>query len=166
LSAAGATVRRKLLKRRTRLGAVLAGGLVLLLGAGCGGGDDGGGEGGGGGGDLQAQAVAVGVLLDEIEAIPATATTADAFSAQLEPVRAQIQTLVEEIGATDAPDELSSQKDQLSNRLLALRTQLGRVDGLLANDDLEAAKTATDQLLSIQQLRQTIAAIESASGAR
>ena len=115
---------------------------------------------------MQAQAVAVGALLDEIEAIPATATTADAFSAQLEPARAQIQTLIEEIGATDAPDELSSQKDQLSNRLLSLRTQLGRVDGLLANDDLEAAKTATEQLLSVEQLRQTIAAIESASGAR
>ena len=63
----GATVRRTL-SRRTRLGAVLAGGLVLLLAAACGGGGGGGG-GGGDSGDLQAQAQQVGALLDQIEAL-------------------------------------------------------------------------------------------------
>jgi hypothetical protein len=160
----GATVRRKLLTRRTRLGAVLAGALVLLLAAGCGGGGDGGGGGGEEAGDLAAQAAAVGALLDEIEALPETATTAEAFSTQLAPLRDQIQTLIEQIEATDAPDELSSQKDQLANRLRGLRTQLGRVQGLLLNDDLEGAKVATEQLLSVQELRRAIAAIEAASG--
>ncbi len=69
-----------------------------------------------------------------------------------------------QIEQTDAPDELSSQKDQLSNRLLSLRTQLSRVQGLLAAGDLESAQAATEQLLSIQELRQTIAVIEAASG--
>jgi hypothetical protein len=165
LSAVGATVRRKLLTRRTQLGAVLAGALILLLAAGCGGGGDGGG-GEDDAGDLAAEAAAVGALLDEIEALPETATSAEAFSTQLAPLRDQIQTLIEQVGATDAPDELSSQKDQLANRLRGLRTQLGRVQGLLTNGDLEAAKVATEQLLSIQQIRQTIAAIEAASGGR
>ena len=44
----------------------------------------------------------------------------------------------------------------LTNRLRGLRTQLGRVQGLLLSDDLEGAKVATEQLLSIQQIRQTI----------
>jgi hypothetical protein len=37
------------------------------------------------------------------------------------------------------------------------------VQGLLANDDLEAAQAATEQLLSANQIRQTIAAIEAAT---
>jgi hypothetical protein len=136
---------------------------VLLLAAACGGGGGGGG-GGGDATDLQSQAEQVGALLDQIEALPTSATTAEDFSAQLGPLRDQIQTHIEQIEQTDAPDELSSQKDQLANRLLSLRTQLGRVEGLLVAGDLEAAQTATGQLLSIQELRQTIAAIESASG--
>jgi hypothetical protein len=126
---------------------------------GCGSGDSGGGE-GGDAGDLAAQAAAVSALLDQIEALPTTATTAEEFSAQLGPLREQIRGLIDEVQATSAPDELSSQKEQLSNRLRGLQTQLGRVQGLLAADDLEGAKTATGQLLSINQLRQTIIAIE------
>jgi hypothetical protein len=38
------------------------------------------------------------------------------------------------------------------------------VNGLLIADNLEGAKVATEQLLSIAQLRQTISAIESAAG--
>ncbi len=162
LSARGVTVRRTLPSRRTRIGAVLAGALVLLVAAGCGGGS-GGGDDSADAGDLAAQAAAVGTLLDEIEALPTTATTAQEYSAQLAPLREQIQGLIEQVNATSAPDELSSQQDQLANRLHSLRTQLGRVAGLLANDDLEGAKSATEQLLSIAQLRQTIAAIEAAS---
>jgi hypothetical protein len=162
VSVTGATVRRTL-TRRTRLGAVLAGGLVLLLAAACGGGDGGGG-GGGGSGDLQAQAQQVGALLDQIEALPTSSATVDDFAAQLGPLRDQIQAQIEQIEQTDAPDELSSQKDQLANRLRSLRTQLGRVSGLLTQGDLEAAQTATEQLLAIQQIRLTIAAIEGAAG--
>jgi hypothetical protein len=158
------TVRRTLLTRRTRLGVVLAGALVLLLATGCGGGGGGGGDGGGDATDLQAQAEQVGALLDQIEALPTSATTAEEFSAQLAPLRDQIQTHIEQIEQTDAPDELSSQKDQLSNRLLSLRTQLSRVQGQLTAGDLESAQAATGQLLSIQELRQTIAVIEAASG--
>jgi hypothetical protein len=164
LSAEGATVRRTLPSRRARTGAVLAGVLVLLVGAACGGGGDDGGDGGGGdAADLQAQAQQVGALLDQIEALPTTATTAQQFSTELAPLRDQIQVLIEQVQETSAPDELSSQKDQLSNRLRSLRTSLGRVSGLLANDDLEGAKVATEQLLAINQLRETIAAIEAAS---
>ena len=134
-----------------------------MLAAACGGGGDGGG-GSEDAGDLAAQAAAVGALLDEIEALPETATSAETFLTQLAPLREQIQTQIEQIQATDAPDELSSQKEQLGNRLRGLRTQLGRVQGLLLDDNLEGAKVATEQLLSIQQIRQTIAAIEAASG--
>jgi hypothetical protein len=162
LSVEGVTVRRKL-TRRTRLGAVLAGGLVLLLAAGCGGSGGGGGE-EAGSGDLQAQAQQVGALLDQIEALPASSATADDFAAQLDPLRGQIQAQIEQIEQTDAPEALSSQKDQLANRLRSLRTQLGRVSGLLLQGDLDAAQTATEQLLAVQQLRLTIAAIEEAAG--
>jgi soluble cytochrome b562 len=164
LSAQRFTVPRKLLTR-AGLGAVLAGALLaLLVAAGCGGG---GGDGGGGDGDsadLEATAQQVATLLDQIEALPTTATSAEDFSAKLAPIRDQIQALQEQVEQTDAPDELSSQRDQLANRLRALRTQLGRVEGLLAAGDLETAKTATEGLISLQQIRATIAAIEAASG--
>jgi hypothetical protein len=104
----------------------------------------------------------VSALLDQIEALPTTATSTQQFSSELAPLRDQIQTQIEQIQETSAPDELSSQKDQLANRLRGLRTQLGRVAGLLAADDLEGAQTATENLLSIAELRQTIAAIEAA----
>ena len=92
--------------------------------------------------------------------------TPQQFSTELAPLRDQIQALIEQVQDTSAPDELSSQKEQLSNRLRSLRTSLGRVSGLLANDDLEGAKAATEQLLAINQLRQTIAAIEAAASGR
>jgi soluble cytochrome b562 len=148
--------------RRTRLGAALAGALVLLLGAACGGGG-GGGDDSAGTADLAAQAQQVGALLDQVEALPTSATTTADFQAKLGPLRDQIQTLMDQINETSVPDELNSQKDQLGNRLRSLRTQLGRVDGLLLADNLDGAKTATEQLLSIQQLRITIAAIEEAA---
>jgi len=163
LSEQEATVPLTLLRRRTRLGAVLAGVLVLLLATGCGGGGGGGGDGGSDTADLEAQAQQVGALLDQIEALPTSATTAEDFSAQLGPLRDQIQVLIDQIEQTDVPDELSSQRDQLGNRLHGLRTQLGRVNGLLIAGDLDAAKAATEQLLSIQELRATIATIEAAS---
>jgi soluble cytochrome b562 len=163
LSAQGFTVRRKLLTR-AGLGAVLAGALLaLLLAAGCGGG--GGGDGGDGdSADLEAKAQQIATLLDQIEALPTTATSAQDFSTKLAPLRDQIQTLQEQVEQTQAPDNLTSQRDQLANRLRSLRTQLGRVEGLLASGDLENAKTATEGLISVQQLRATIAAIEAASG--
>ena len=139
--------------------------VALLLVAGCGGGSGGGGEGEGGDAtDLEAQAAQIEVLLDKIDALPTTATSAQDFSAQLAPLREQVQTLQEEVEQTQAPENLTSQRDQLANRLRSLRTQLGRVEGLLANDDLETAKTATEQLISVQQLRVTIAAIKAAAG--
>jgi hypothetical protein len=70
---------------------------------------------------------------------------------------------MDQINQTSVPDELNSQKEQLANRLRSLRTQLGRVDGLLLADNLDGAKTATEQLLSIQQIRITIDAIEEAA---
>jgi hypothetical protein len=73
----GVTVPRKLLTRRTRIGAVLAGALVLLVAVGCGGGGGwGGGDGGGDSADLEAQAEQISTLLDQIEAVPTTATSA------------------------------------------------------------------------------------------
>jgi hypothetical protein len=164
LSAQGFTVPRKLLTR-AGLGAVLAGALLaLLVAAGCGGGGGDGGGGDGGSADLEATAQQVATLLDQIEALPTTATSAQDFTAKLAPLREQVQTLQEQVEQADAPDELSSQRDQLANRLRALRTQLGRIEGLLAAGDLETATTATEGLISLQQLRATIAAIEAASG--
>lgn len=164
MSARGVTVRRTLPTRRTRIRALVLASAVVLLLAACGGGGDDGGGGGDGAGDLAAQAAAVGALLDQIEALPSSTTTVDEFSAQLAPLREQIDVLTEQVAQTDVPDELSSQRDQLSNRLRGLRTQLGRVNGLLIAGDLEGAKVATEQLLSIAQLRQTITTIQNASG--
>jgi hypothetical protein len=126
---------------------------------GCGSGSGGGG-GGDDTGDLAADAASVEALLDQIEALPTSATTAEEFSAQLAPLREQIQGLIEQVAQASAPEELNSEKLQLGGELRGLRTQLGRVQALLANDDLEGAKTVTEQLLSINQLRQTIASIE------
>ncbi len=163
MSPQGATVPHNLVPRRTRLGALLAGLLVLLLATACGGG--GGGGGGDGGGDateLQAQAQQVGALLDKIEALPTSATTAEEFSQQLTPLRDQIQAAIEGVASADAPDELVSLQNQLGNTLRSLRTQLNRVQSLADAGDLETAKASTQQLLSIVELRKAIEAIESA----
>jgi soluble cytochrome b562 len=133
-----------------------------LAASACGSGG-GGSDGGDGEGDLPAQAAQAGALLDQIEALPTTATTADQFSTELETLRNQLRTLTQEVQETSAPDELSSQKKQFENRLQGLQTQLGRVQSLLAADDLEGAETAIGNLLSIEQVRQTIASIEDAS---
>ena len=98
------------------------------------------------------------------QALSTSATTAQEFSAQLGPLRDQVQTLIEQVGQADAPEELGSEKEQLRLRARRASDQLGRVEGLLASDDLEGAKTATEQLLSIQQMRQVIARIEAGSG--
>jgi hypothetical protein len=92
--------------------------------------------------------------------LPTSATTAEEFSAQLAPLREQIQGLIEQVADASVPEELNSEKLQLGNELRGLRTQLGRVQGLLANGDLEGAQAVTEQLLSVNQIRQTIAAIE------
>jgi len=146
--------------RRAPIPAVLAGVLVLLSLAGCGGGGGGDGE---GGDDLAVQAAEVGALLDKIEALPTTATTAQQFSQQLEPLRDQVQVAIEDVASADAPDELASERDKLSNRLRSLRTQLGRVYGLAQAGDLEAAKAATESLLSLAEIRETIEKIEAGS---
>jgi phage shock protein A len=80
---------------------------VLLLAAGCGGGGGGGDGGGGDSADLDAAAQQIATLLDQIEALPTTATSAQDFSAKLAPLREQVQTLQEQVEQTDAPEELS-----------------------------------------------------------
>jgi conjugal transfer/entry exclusion protein len=147
--------------RRARIGVVLAGALILVA-TGCGGGEGGGG-GGDDAGDLAAQVASIEALLDQIEALPTSATTAEEFSTELAPLRDQIQGLIEQVADASVPEELNSEKLQLGNELRGLRTQLGRVQALLANDDLEGAQAVTEQLLSINQIRQTIAAIEAAT---
>jgi hypothetical protein len=127
----------------------------------CGGGSDGGG--GSGSGDLQAEAAQVGALLDQIEALPTTATTDQEFMQQLSRIRDQVQVEIENVADADAPEELESERDKLSNRLRSLRTQLGRVQGLAAGGDVESAKTAMGQLLSVGEIRDTIETIEGSS---
>jgi hypothetical protein len=162
LSVQGATVRRTL-STRTRIGAALAGALVLLVASACGGG----GGGGGGGGDaseLAAQAATVAQLLDQIEALPTSATTAKEYSTQLAAIRDQIETTMQAVQSADAPDELRTHQNQLANTLRSLRTQLNRVQSIADSGDLETAKLVTEQLLSVGQLRATIAVIEEAAG--
>jgi hypothetical protein len=140
--------------RRATLLALVSVAVAAL--AACGGGSGG----GGGGGDLQAEAAQVGALLDRVEALPTTATTDQEFMQQLGQIRAQVQTEIENVADADAPDELESERDKLSNRLRSLRTQLGRVQGLAAGGDVESAKTAMGQLLSVGEIRDTIETIE------
>jgi ABC-type phosphate transport system auxiliary subunit len=140
-----------------RIGLVV---LLLALSA-CGGG----GGGGGGGGDLQQEATEVEALLDQIEALATSATTAPELSQQLRQVRDQVQVALEEVADADAPDELATERDRLANTLHSLRTQLGRVQGQADAGDLESAQTALGGLLSIVQLRSTIDAIREGAGA-
>jgi peptidoglycan hydrolase CwlO-like protein len=145
--------------RRATLLALVSVAVTAL--AACGGGSGGGG--GSGTGDLQAEAAQVGALLDRVEALPTTATTDQEFMQQLGQIRAQVQTEIENVADADAPEELESERDKLSNRLRSLRTQLGRVQGLAAGGDVESAKTAMSQLLSVAEIRDTIETIESSS---
>jgi ABC-type phosphate transport system auxiliary subunit len=140
--------------------AVLAGFLVLL-GAGCGGGDGGG---GGNGGDIQQEAAEVGALLDRIENLPETATTEQAFTQQLEQIRNQVQTAIEDVADADAPEEVEQDRDQLANRLRSLRTQLTRLQSIAESGDLEAAAAAIERLLSVAEIRTTIERIEAGAG--
>ena len=144
--------------RRATLLALVA--VVVTALAACGGGSGGGGS---GTGDLEAEAAQVSALLDRIEALPTTATTDQAFMQQLGQIRAQVQTEIENVADADAPDELESERDKLSNRLRSLRTQLGRVQGLAAGGDVESAKTAMGQLLSVGEIRDTIENIQGSS---
>jgi hypothetical protein len=145
--------------RRATLLALVSVAVTAL--AACGGGSGGGG--GSGSGDLQTEAAQVGALLDQVEALPTTATTDQQFMQQLGQLRAQVQTEIENVADADAPDELESERDKLSNRLRSLRTQLGRVQGLAAGGDVESAKTAMSQLLSVGEIRDTIENIEGSS---
>jgi hypothetical protein len=70
--------------------------------------------------------------------------------------------VIENVGSVDAPDELRSLQNQLGNTLRSLRTQLNRVQSIANSGDLEAAVAATERLISIEQLRTTIAAIQDA----
>ncbi len=144
--------------RRATLLALVSVAVTAL--AACGGGSGGG---GGGGGDLQQEAAQVSALLDRIEALPTTATTDQEFTQQLAQIRAQVQVEVENVADADAPEELESERDKLSNRLRSLRTSLGRVQGLAAGGDVESAKTAMGQLLSVAEIRDTIETIEGSS---
>ena len=74
-----------------------------------------------------------------------------------------MQVEIEDVADADAPEELESERDKLSNRLRSLRTSLGRVQGLAAGGDVESAKTAMGQLLSVGEIRDTIEIIEGSS---
>ncbi|MGH3036286.1 MAG: hypothetical protein ACRDMU_03810 [Gaiellaceae bacterium] len=139
--------------------AVLAGFLVLA-GTACGGGDGGG---GGEGGDIQQEAADLSALLDRLEELPTTATTEQAFAQELNQIRNQVQTAIEEVGDAEAPEELEEQRDKLANQLRSLRTQLGRLQGIADSGDLEAAQAAVERLLSVGLLRQTIETIQSSA---
>jgi hypothetical protein len=102
----------------------------------------------------------VAALADRIEALGTEATTAPALSQELQAIRAEVQTAIEDVQSADAPDELAVERDKLASRLRALRTQLGRVQGLAAAGDLESAQAAIARLLSIAQIRETIENIE------
>ena len=143
--------------RRATLLALVSVAVTAL--AACGGGSGG----GGGSGDLQQEAAQVSALLDRIEALPTTATTDQEFTQQLGQIRAQVQVEIEDVADADAPEELESERDKLSNRLRSLRTSLGRVQGLAAGGDVESAKTAMGQLLSVGEIRDTIEIIEGSS---
>lgn len=144
--------------RRATLLALVSVAVTAL--AACGGGSGGG---GGGSGDLQQEATQVSALLDRIEALPTTATTDQEFTQQLGQIRAQVQVEIEDVADADAPEELESERDKLSNRLRSLRTSLGRVQGLAAGGDVESAKTAMGQLLSVGEIRDTIETIQGSS---
>jgi soluble cytochrome b562 len=133
-------------------------GFLVLAATGCGGGGNGGG--GGDGGDLQQEATEVGALLDRIEELPASATTEQEFSRQLQQIRDQVQTAVQDVADADAPEELETERDSLSNRLRSLRTQLGRLQSIADSGDLEAAEAAIENLLAVVEIRQTIERIQ------
>jgi hypothetical protein len=75
-----------------------------------------------------------------------------------------VQVAIEEVGDADAPEELETERDKLANRLRSLRTQLGRLGGIAASGDLEAAQAAIERLLSVGEIRQTIENIQAGAG--
>jgi hypothetical protein len=115
---------------------------------------------------LASEAQEVGALLDRIEALGESTTTEQAFTTELDQISTEVQTAIEEVSDADAPEELEAEKAKLSNRLLALRTQLSRAKGLASGGDLEAAQAAVASFLSIGDIRSTIENIESGSTGR
>jgi soluble cytochrome b562 len=142
-------------------GLVLTGIIAIVLGAAaCGGG---GGDGGGGGGDIVQEAAQVEQLINRLKALPDTATSDQQFMQQLDQIRTQVQQAVEDVNDADASDETESAKNKLASRLQSLRTQLGRVAGIAAGGDVEAAKRAIGSLLSVGEIEDAIQQIRDAS---
>jgi ElaB/YqjD/DUF883 family membrane-anchored ribosome-binding protein len=133
---------------------------VAFAAAACGGGGGGGGE----GGDIVEQATQVEQLISDLEALPTTATTQQEFSQQLSQLRSQVQQAIQDVTEADAPDEVASAKEKLSSRLRGLRTQLGRIQGLVDSGDLEAAQNGLPSLLAIVEIKDAIEQIREASG--
>lgn len=104
-------------------------------------------------------------LIADIEALPTTATTQQEFSQQLSQIRARVQEAIQEVADADAPDEAASAKEKLASRLRGLRTQLGRIQGLVDGGDLEGAQTGLPRLLAIVEIKDAIEQIRAASGA-
>jgi hypothetical protein len=149
------------LRHKTHAALALFALALVALATGCGGG---GGGGGGGAGDLAAEANDVQQLLDQLKALPTTASTPEEFSQQLSQIRTQLQTEIQEIPEADAPDELATERDKLANRLRSLRTNLNRIQGQLDAGDLESAQAAVPLLLVIAQIEETIENIRAGSG--
>jgi hypothetical protein len=141
------------MNRRAILFAAMA--LAVLALAACGGGSGGGSSGGGGSGGaagLRQEANRAAVLLQKIQALKSI-TSAQQFALEAGKLQVQLQTLIEDVKATDVPDELKPLRDKLAARLPALRTSLGSALGAAAGGDVEAAvnrATNNTTLLDIQ----------------
>lgn len=103
-------------------------------------------------------------LIAELEALPTTATTQQQFSQQLSQIRARVQQAIEDVSEAEAPDEVAAAKEKLASRLRGLRTQLGRIQGLVDGGDLEGAQTGLPRLLAIVEIKDAIEQIREASG--
>jgi hypothetical protein len=148
-----------------RAGSVLAFFAIafVFVAPGCGGG--GGGDGDGGGGDIVQEAAQVEQLIADLEALPSTATTQQQFSQQLSQIRARVQQAIQDVSEAEAPDEVASAKEKLASRLRGLRTQLGRIQGLVDGGDLEGAKSGLPRLLAIVEIKDAIEQIREAGSA-
>ncbi|MEO8289532.1 MAG: hypothetical protein ABI649_00875 [Gaiellaceae bacterium] len=148
-----------------RAGFFAATALAVLALTACGGGS-GGSSGGGGGGDaagLRQEANRAAALLQEVQGLTSI-TSAEQFALEAGKLQTELQSLIEDVKATDVPDELMTARDKLASRLPELRTSLGSALGAAASADLESAINRATNKTTFDDIQDAVDQVLAATG--